>query len=340
MKKAGILLLCMLVMLSGCTKEYTKEEGKIPIRGEEIEASDYSCEDNWMLLSKEGEYPVDVFYLYQTAWSQKKKDKSPLAPITLKRMREGANRAYLRTASAFETVGNIYAPYYRQMDANFVLAKDLKEQSDYFGGAPRTDALAAFDYYIQNYNQGRPFILAGHSQGSVMIKEILFDYMSSNPEVYQRMVAAYVIGYSVTEQELEEHPYLTFAEHADDTGVIISYNTEAEDFEGSNPTVLPGSIAINPISWTRGSQTARAEENLGSHIMNENRTFQDFDALADAAVNLERGTVICTTVDPNKYASANTRFYPKGVYHSWDYGFYYYNLRENAQNRVEHYLNP
>ena len=52
------------------------------------------------------------------------------------------------------------------------------------------DALAAFDYYIRHYNQGRPFVLVGHSQGSAMTKLILFDYLSARPDVYRRMVAA------------------------------------------------------------------------------------------------------------------------------------------------------
>jgi hypothetical protein len=50
--------------------------------------------------------------------------------------------------------------------------------------------------------------------------------MAENPKVYDNMIAAYVIGYSVTEDDLIKYPHLKFAESAKDTGVIISYNTE------------------------------------------------------------------------------------------------------------------
>ena len=51
--------------------------------------------------------------------------------------------------------------------------------------------------------------------------------MKDHPEVYSRMIAAYVIGNPVTQASLDNNPHLKFATGPDDTGVIISYNTEA-----------------------------------------------------------------------------------------------------------------
>ncbi len=48
-------------------------------------------------------------------------------------------------------------------------------------------------------------------------------------------------------------PY-KFAKGAKDIGVIISYNTEAPQVAGKNPVVLPGAMAINPITWTRAKK--------------------------------------------------------------------------------------
>jgi hypothetical protein len=47
--------------------------------------------------------------------------------------------------------------------------------------------------YIKNYNDGRPFILASHSQGPNVMIYLLAEYMKDNPEVYSRMVAAPLI---------------------------------------------------------------------------------------------------------------------------------------------------
>ena len=74
--------------------------------------------------------------------------------------------------------------------------------------------------------------------------------MQAHPEYYERMVAAYPIGYSITRDWLEEHPYLKFAQGADDTGVIVSWNTEGKGNKGQNNLVVePNAISIKPINW-------------------------------------------------------------------------------------------
>ena len=93
---------------------------------------------------------------------------------------------------------------------------------------------------------------------------LLSEYMKTHPEVYSRMIAAYSIGYSITKDFLAKNPHLKFAEGPADTGVIISYNTEAPTIEGTSLLVLPGAIAINPITWTREEIPATVEQNLGS----------------------------------------------------------------------------
>ncbi len=211
------------------------------------------------------------------------------------------------------------------------------EQAQIVGDIPAGDAIAAFDFYINNYNQERPFILAGHSQGSNVLIYLLSRYMKVHPEVYQRMVAAYVIGYSVTAEYLADNPHLKFADGPDDTRVIISYNTEAPVIEGNNPVVLPGAQVINPISWTREETLATADRNLGSMLVDADYNLVSAGKYADARVDKARGVLICSTADVEKLSPGNAVF-GKGVYHRYDYLFYYNNLTENAANRVNQYL--
>lgn len=340
LKIALIALAVLAVAFSGCLgsdpdANNTTNITDVPVEGDNITPSNYTNTNNWMVISQTNDKPVDVFYLYPTAWARVG-NESVLCPIDDADMRTRAKEMYGLQATAFDTVGNMYAPYYRQMDAAFVLEQTEENRIKYTNGAPKTDIIAAFDYYIRNYNDGRPFILAGHSQGSMLTKEILFDYMKENPDVYERMVAAYVIGYGVTEQDLKDHTHLKFAEEADDIGVIISYNTEAPNMTAANPTAPAGSVAINPISWTRINTTAPADASLGSY-MEINGTYQKVTDLADATVNLERGTVVCSSVNPEDYQLND--LFPLGIYHSMDYPFYYYNLRENAEVRTAVYLN-
>jgi hypothetical protein len=133
---------------------------------------------------------------------------------------------------------------------------------------------------------------------------------------------------------------LKFAEGPDDTGVIISYNTEAPGVTGKNLVLLPGAISINPINWSREEIPATADENLGSIIIDNvwNVLERNVKNFADARVDKTRGVVICSTADTEKLAPASETF-PKGVYHSYDYPFYYYNIRENAERRTFKFLN-
>ena len=182
-------------------------------------ATDYSKPEHWLAMPVVLDKKVDVFYLYPTAWLKVDKNEANICEINNPTMRIGSKAAYGRQATAFEPLGNMFAPFYRQADLSPV------EREKVIGGIPTLDAVAAFDYYIKNYNHGRPFILAGHSQGSNVLSNLLAGYMKEHPEVQSGMIAAYVIGYSVTGEYLAKNPHLKFAEGPEDTGVIVSYNT-------------------------------------------------------------------------------------------------------------------
>ena len=327
------LLLCAC-MLAGA--------GAAASSGEEImeadkvsHVTDYSRTDSWLCMDRTASLPVDVFYLYPTAW-QKGAGDGNYCPVDHPSMLRGAQGAFNRQASAFLPVGNIYAPYYRQADASYILTlPTIGEQEEAVRVIPAADGLAAFDYYLEHFNQDRPFILAGHSQGSNVLLYIL-SRIKDQPEVLDRMVAAYVIGFSVTRDYLAGNPPLRFASGPDDTGVIISFNTQAEVVE-RNPVVRPGALAINPISWTLDETEAPKEDNLGS-IMPLSALLSDLspvENLASARVDAQKGAIICGSVDAQRYSRPG---WPQGVYHSYDYPFYFYNIRANAQNRVEKYL--
>jgi len=307
--------------------------------GNEKAAIDYSKSEHWLALPASVEKEVDVFYLYPTSWNKVNKDEPNICAIDNPSMLAGSKISFDLQATAFKTVGNIYAPYYRQADATYLLSLPLNKQRELIEGIPASDVSSAFDYYIKHYNNGRPFILAGHSQGSYVMLNLLSKYMKENPEVYNRMIAAYVIGYSVTEDYLAKNPHLKFAEGPDDTGVIVSYNTQAPVIAGKNPVLLPGAIAINPISWTREETPATAGENLGSVVLSDDRIVsENAKDYADARVDKAKGAVICTTVDPDTLPPKDLLF-GKGVFHLYDYSFYYYNIRENAANRTRNFLN-
>jgi pimeloyl-ACP methyl ester carboxylesterase len=293
--------------------------------------------------SSEASKPVDVYFLYPTIYQQ----ANPSAPMVCSadnaQMRAGVPAAFSRTATVFSPLANVYAPYYRQA-AIQVLELPRDQQNAIVGGEPTTDAISAFDYYIEHFNHGRPFILAGHSQGSNIMINLMADYMKKHPDVYKRMIVAYVPGYSITPQYLAQNSNLKFAENADDTQVIVSYNTVAPGTK-ADPVVLPGAMVINPITWTRSETTATASRNLGSVSLDKSG-YAVLDAqgepqktlgVADARIDTANGELICSTVSTATLSPGNGMI-AAGIFHNYDYPFYFFDIRANAANRIARYL--
>jgi len=327
-KTFRLIVLVAIFCLSAVFVIYKKESG----------ITDYSKPEHWLSLPSLSGKNIDVFYLYPTSYQKSNASDPNICEIDNPSMLKNAKTNLAGQASAFETVANIYAPYYRQVDARYVLSLPLAEQNKIISDIPTSDAIAAFDYYIKHYNKERPFILASHSQGSNVMLYLLSGYMKKYPEVYKRMIAAYIIGYSVTKDYLAENPHLKFAEEAGDTGVIISYNTEAPGVNVNNPILFPGAMVINPISWTRTEKLSTDEENLGSFMDDGNGTLTKIMNYADARIDTNREVVICSTADVEKLSPGNPVF-GRGIYHMYDYAFYYFNIRENAANRINSFLN-
>jgi pimeloyl-ACP methyl ester carboxylesterase len=305
------------------------------------QATDYSQVAHWLSIPAVVE-KVDVFYLYPTAWSNS--DPNPqICAIDDPSMLIMALLAFERQATAFEIAGNVFAPYYRQ-DNNSAI-----NRLAVIAGIPTLDGVAAFDYYIQHYNNGRPFILVGHSQGATVLSNLLAGYMKEHLDVLSRMVAAYIIGNPITDAYLAANPHLHFATGADDTGVIISYNTEAPTIGATNP-VLYGTVGrvINPLTWTTDDTPIDNSHNLGSIQLNPDGSvardasgaFARMVPSADAQIDKTKGVLICSTADVDALSPGPSppAAFPRGVFHTFDMPFYYYNLRANAENRANKYL--
>ena len=331
---AAILICSTTLALTSCS---SKDDNPAPVNPEsEDKAPDYSDKNNWM-RQPEATKDVDVFYVYPTEYVDESEGASMFAPIDNKSLREAWESVYLMQATAYEESANVFAPYYRQVNMASVMKLSRDELNAAFASTPKEDVFAALDYFFEHLNNGRPFILASHSQGSIMMSFALAEYMKEHPDYLKRMIAAYVIGYSITEDYLKANPHLKFAERDDDTGVIISYNTEGPGNE-NNLVVLPGAISINPINWKRDETYASAEENLGGYILNEKLSkMETVPHAADAQIDLKRGVVITTTKVMEPLPGPKPFGYAS--YHNGDYALYYYNIKANVATRIHSYLN-
>ena len=304
--------------------------------------SDYSNDENWLSLPENPDKAVDLIYLYPTSCHDP--EGEVICEVDSPSMRESAERICAQQASAFEPVANIYAPFWRQVNGVRLPMMSFDEVHEAEWAEPRTDVYAALDYYFENLNEGRPFFLAGHSQGSNLSYIVLSDYMSEHPEYYENMIAAYCIGDSLTRSYLDENPHIRPAQCSDDVGVVVSWNTEGPANKGKNSLVIaPGAISINPLNWRVDETPAGPELNLGSFM--SHMTDSGMDELpikADAVIDLERGSVMVTNPEFEKFAitaipgfEALEPVFGPASYHGCDYSFFYLNIRENARTRAK-----
>ena len=136
---------------------------------------------------------------------------------------------------------NYYSPYYRQCSLQSFENDSLSEAR--FPVA-LDDARRAFKYYLEHLNDGRPFVLAGFSQGARIILELMREM---DDQTLGRMIAAYAIGCSITPEMVHDNPHIVAAQRADDTGVTICYNSVRDT---SCAIMGKGNaIAINPANW-------------------------------------------------------------------------------------------
>ncbi len=298
-------------------------------------ASDYAGAESWAYLTEDASQPADTFYLYSTVCFDDAKDAPALVLPDDEAMRAAALVNVERTCGVFSETTNVYAPFYRQI--NLAAATDGKLPDELIR-EQYADVCAALDFYFARYNDGRPYFLAGDGQGSEVLKLVLHEYMSAHPAYYERMIAAYVPGCSITSEYISADPNLKFAQGADDVGVIVSWNTEGPG-NGDSLCVQPGALAINPLSWRRDGTHANAAENKGSRIVDWylDEVYEYAPGVADAQIDLSRGVVVCSNVNIpafTVYYKGLPPLFGERSYHNGDYALYYYNVKENVGVRA------
>ncbi len=322
--KRTIRLLGLLVLLvfSGC--------GALQLAAPH--AVDYAQTQNWAFLPQEQPpaKPVDVFYVYPTIfWG----NGTQVMDVANADLRNKADVQIRINAGVFTDEANLYAPYYRQASIELLWLSPAEGEQLLSKGYQ--DIIAAFEYYIQHFNKGRPFILAGFSQGSMALLNLM-EQKFNNPAWRKQLVAAYLIGYSVTDEDLQKYPWLKMAQGETDTGVIVSYNTQLPG-NGYSYVLKKGAKGINPVSWKTDTSVAPAKEHKGAVIFDivTGEKKEEVPHLSDVWLEKETGA-LAVVVDAEKYNASQSVFAP-GILHMYDYMFFYNNLKENVKKRVQHF---
>ena len=297
-------------------------------------AIDYADTTYWYAFGDTSK-PADVFYVYPTvsAISFTDNDSSWFADITQAEVREEANGNQRFNKMLYDDY-NFFAPYYRQMIFESYNQPDsiLRKNAAFAA----QDVKDAFQYYMEHGNQGRPFFLVGHSQGSQVLIELLKNGMTD--EQRQLMVAAYCIGYHVTAEELTQYPdRLAPAADSLETGKLILFNS-ATDTTALASVSRGDVVGINPTVWNATSDTIPAEYQLGMAKYNENR---DSVLIVPCITKtyLYKHTTICPDLDPDMvFIPAYERMFPHGNLHFADSWLFAGNVKQNMASRLRNFM--
>lgn len=238
------MLMCFFVLLlTACrVAPFTTADDSIP------SAPDYQDTTQWYVSDRHAE--ADVFYVISTETGDYVRPDGVAchyADTYNDSLRAPLYGEMLGVDSLLSGALNYYSPYYRQcslqsFETDSLAAARMPLALD--------DVRRAFRHYLDHQNGGRPFILAGFSQGAHITLQLLREMDDAD---YQRLIAAYAIGVTIPDSLLG--PHVVAAKESDDTGVTICYNS-VRDVDCAMRGWEHSSVAINPVNWCTDSTAA------------------------------------------------------------------------------------
>jgi hypothetical protein len=299
-------------------------------------ATDYSNQQNWAALptmkdnadwtpngltNKQDSAQVDVFFIHPTTDVTGFKGNANIDNKAINNQTDDFPIKY--QASVFNESCKVYAPRYRQAALHNFFTKNNEKSEQAFDVAYQ-DVKDAFEYYLKNYNNGKPIIIAGHSQGSMHAQRLLREYFDGKP-LQNQLVEAYIIGFPTHENQFQD---LKISEKADTFGGYISYSTFGMD--SKIISVVPeynNAVSVNPLNWTTNKEFVSSQENNGSLTRKSNE-------LVKHLFGAKNGNGIVEIQKPGE------GFVPMTMknYHIYDYSLFYINIRENVALRIKKYF--
>lgn len=299
-------------------------------------ATDYSNQQNWAALptmkdnadwtpngltNKQDSAQVDVFFIHPTTDVTGFKGNANIDNKAINNQTDDFPIKY--QASVFNESCKVYAPRYRQAALHNFFTKNNEKSEQAFDVAYQ-DVKDAFEYYLKNYNNGKPIIIAGHSQGSMHAQRLLREYFDGKP-LQNQLVEAYIIGFPTHENQFQG---LKISEKADTFGGYISYSTFGMD--SKIISVVPeynNAVSVNPLNWTTNKEFVSSQENNGSLTKKSNEIVKHL-------FGAKNGNGIVEIQKPGE------GFVPMTMknYHIYDYSLFYINIRENVALRIKKYF--
>jgi hypothetical protein len=265
---------------------------------------------------------TDVFFIYPTTFT----DQSDTG------WNAGINDAFINAktdytsvlyqASAFNEF-RLFSPRYRQAHIRAYFTADSAQAKAAFDLA-YGDIKAAFQYYLDHYNNGRPIIIASHSQGSTHAQRLLKEFFDGKP-LQKKLVIAYVIGMYVPQNAFSS---LSLCTDSLQTGCICSWRTYKKNYEPDFVIKEKGTgLVVNPLTWN-------ASPGFVNHRFNRGAILLKFNKIKKRLVGAEVHDGVLWVGRVHLPLGILIR---RKNFHIGDINLFYMNIREDVKRRVGYF---
>tara|TARA_A200000159_G_C7312521_1_gene335267 strand:+ start:45 stop:1139 length:1095 start_codon:yes stop_codon:yes gene_type:complete len=325
----------------------------------DIDGYQFFVPDNNLKVNR-NKNDVDVFYIHPTGcfeqtWnSDMSKNHSTY---------ERTEIMLSNQVTPFNDSCNIYAPEYRQATYYSYFAKDSDGTKAH--DLAFEDILNSFNYFIENFNDRKPYIIMSHSQGALHAQRLISKYIQDT-DLQKRMICAYVIGYIIPEKEYETlFPSIPKSVNFNDTNCLLSWCTVAEGFKRARERTIfwkPSGwdleymdqriYGINPFSWNNSNEWISQPECHSSIITKaDNYDFADrlsslhsrsnksiqYSSVQDFTSALNSKTGLLEARGPLVDRYKKIRYF-NGDLHSYDVMLFWGCLRKNIKDRINAFI--
>jgi len=285
--------------------------------------------------------PVAVFFVHPTTLYDRTRWNAGAADPA------ADHRAELFTqglASPFNAARELWAPRYRQATIGAFLTD--KPEGKAAIAAAYADVLAAFDHFLAHTDPALPIVLVGHSQGALHVLRLLQDRVAAK-KLARRVVAAYVVGWPVSEAHDLPATGLAACTAPSQTGCLLSWQSYAEPadthmadtvyarFAGLDGQSRQGSafLCTNPLTGMAG-KNAPASANLGTLVPDAHFQGASLAQGLVAARCAPSGYLLIGPAAGHALPDLGPYVLPGNNYHVYDVPLFWANIRADFATRV------
>ena len=290
--------------------------------------------------------PVDVFFVHPTGYLKGDNWTDPLEEKSA--TMENTQWMMANQASAYNGCCSVYAPHYRQASIYSYFGSDeLRAEVHNF---VYQDVKKSFEYFIDNFSNGRPFIIASHSQGTHHSIRLLAEEIDSS-DLYPRMVGAYIIGGMISKDWMSSMENIGVCESAEQIGCLVHWDTMNVAQINKDMPLYSNNICVNPISWKNEGSLSELQDAKGAVPVSgefvlefsgdDGPTDQIFTPLEAplkkyVQAQCKEGALFASDQTGTRFQTFSGS---GGNYHGLDYALFYMDIRENAKLKVLTHLN-